>query len=270
VHAKGLIPAALPGWLQQLLKALPARLLGLFPADQPPNHVLINSYQPGCGIMVSNLLNSRFMPLAQMCFSVSASPPPTTTTREPPAPASSDMLLPAVLAHSLVCASNAAGLQLCARSSTVAVTAAYYHVRPEAVLSQTPVSRFVLLGPSPLSQPPLLSLRLCCAVLCCAVLCCAVLCHAILCHDAVLQPHEDGPLYHPVVLILSLGSLAVLRFWLKQETGQSVTLLTCSRAWCRLLASWLLASTGSNHWPTGYCWPHCVKLAYDAAVPLPC
>lgn len=52
VHAKGLIPAPIPSWLQQLLKALPAQLLGLFPADQPPNHVLINSYQPGCGIMV--------------------------------------------------------------------------------------------------------------------------------------------------------------------------------------------------------------------------
>lgn len=54
VHTKGLIPAPLPGWLQQLLTALPPQLLGLFPADQPPNHVLINSYQPGCGIMVGH------------------------------------------------------------------------------------------------------------------------------------------------------------------------------------------------------------------------
>ncbi len=52
VHAKGLIPATLPAWLQQLLNTLPSQLLDMFPADQPPNHVLINSYQPGCGIMV--------------------------------------------------------------------------------------------------------------------------------------------------------------------------------------------------------------------------
>lgn len=35
----------------------------------------------------------------------------------------------------------------------------------------------------------------------------------------MLQPHQDGPLYHPVVLILSLGSPAVLRFWRKQDEG---------------------------------------------------
>jgi hypothetical protein len=35
-----------------------------------------------------------------------------------------------------------------------------------------------------------------------------------------LQPHQDGPLYHPVVCILSLGSPAVLRFWRKQEEGR--------------------------------------------------
>lgn len=52
VHAKGLIPAPLPTWLQQLLARLPPQLLSLFPPEQPPNHVLINSYQPGCGIMV--------------------------------------------------------------------------------------------------------------------------------------------------------------------------------------------------------------------------
>jgi len=52
VHSKGLIPAPLPTWLEQLLAQLPQQLLQLFPQDQPPNHVLINSYQAGCGIMV--------------------------------------------------------------------------------------------------------------------------------------------------------------------------------------------------------------------------
>lgn len=31
------------------------------------------------------------------------------------------------------------------------------------------------------------------------------------------MPHEDGPLYHPAVAILSLGSTAVLRFWGKRS-----------------------------------------------------
>ncbi len=30
-----------------------------------------------------------------------------------------------------------------------------------------------------------------------------------------IMPHEDGPLYHPAVCILSLGSPAILRFWRK-------------------------------------------------------
>jgi hypothetical protein len=34
-----------------------------------------------------------------------------------------------------------------------------------------------------------------------------------------LQPHQDGPLYLPVVAILSLGAPAVLRFWKKQPEG---------------------------------------------------
>eukprot|EP00883_Tetradesmus_obliquus_P004074 jgi/Sobl393_1/14393/SZX67206.1 len=82
VHSKGLIPAPMPRWLQQLCSRVHSQLLPLF-GEQPPNHVLINAYQPGCGIM----------------------------------------------------------------------------------------------------------------------------------------PHQDGPLYHPVVLILSLGSPAVLRFWRKQDEG---------------------------------------------------
>jgi hypothetical protein len=43
--------------------------------------------------------------------------------------------------------------------------------------------------------------------------------HHALFAAVLLQPHEDGPLYHPVVCILSLGSPAVLRFWRKQEEG---------------------------------------------------
>eukprot|EP00775_Hariotina_reticulata_P014173 gene14173-14314_t len=48
VHSNGLIPAALPRWLDGLTQRV-HRDLQLF--DQAPNHVLINSYQPGCGIM---------------------------------------------------------------------------------------------------------------------------------------------------------------------------------------------------------------------------
>lgn len=34
-----------------------------------------------------------------------------------------------------------------------------------------------------------------------------------------IMPHQDGPLYHPVVAILSLGTPVVLRFWRKQPEG---------------------------------------------------
>ncbi|GIL86600.1 hypothetical protein Vretimale_11510 [Volvox reticuliferus] len=52
VHAKGLIPAPLPSWLQPLLTRLAAEggEGGLY-GGQPPNHVLVNSYMPGEGIM---------------------------------------------------------------------------------------------------------------------------------------------------------------------------------------------------------------------------
>ncbi|KAF6266172.1 hypothetical protein COO60DRAFT_646603 [Scenedesmus sp. NREL 46B-D3] len=50
VHSKGLIPAHTPRWLEQLSARIHRALLPLF-GEQPPNHVLINSYQPGCGIM---------------------------------------------------------------------------------------------------------------------------------------------------------------------------------------------------------------------------
>jgi hypothetical protein len=42
----------MPRWLEQLSSRIHSRLLPLL-GQQPPNHVLINSYQPGCGIMVS-------------------------------------------------------------------------------------------------------------------------------------------------------------------------------------------------------------------------
>jgi hypothetical protein len=53
VHGKGLVPAPMPAWLQALVAHVLARLPpGLFPPDAPPNHVLVNAYEPGCGIMV--------------------------------------------------------------------------------------------------------------------------------------------------------------------------------------------------------------------------
>lgn len=51
VHTKGLIPTPMPRWLEQLCTRVHEQL-PLF-GDQGPNHVLINAYQPGCGIMVS-------------------------------------------------------------------------------------------------------------------------------------------------------------------------------------------------------------------------
>lgn len=51
VHAKGLISAPLPHWLQQLVQRL-AQSTGMFAAESPPNHVLINAYKPGEGILV--------------------------------------------------------------------------------------------------------------------------------------------------------------------------------------------------------------------------
>lgn len=59
VHTKGLIPATLPRWLQQLCARVHMQL-PLF-GDEGPNHVLINSYQPGCGIMVSVIAQSAPM-----------------------------------------------------------------------------------------------------------------------------------------------------------------------------------------------------------------
>ncbi|GAB4816066.1 hypothetical protein N2152v2_003112 [Parachlorella kessleri] len=38
-----------------------------------------------------------------------------------------------------------------------------------------------------------------------------------------IMPHEDGPLYHPAVCILSLGSPAILRFWRKGGCSEANT-----------------------------------------------
>lgn len=51
VHKKGLIAAPLPGWLQPLLARLAADTGGLWGEGLLPNHVLVNAYQPGEGIM---------------------------------------------------------------------------------------------------------------------------------------------------------------------------------------------------------------------------
>lgn len=50
MHKKGLIPAPLPSWLQPLLGRL-AQDTGAYGEGQAPNHVLINAYRPGEGIM---------------------------------------------------------------------------------------------------------------------------------------------------------------------------------------------------------------------------
>jgi len=45
-----MIPEAMPDWAQRLCDSLVTA--GVFPADAPPNHVLVNEYEPGCGIPV--------------------------------------------------------------------------------------------------------------------------------------------------------------------------------------------------------------------------
>ncbi|KAF4517547.1 hypothetical protein B566_EDAN005111 [Ephemera danica] len=49
-HVKGMIAEDLPGWLSAQVDKVSQ--LGLFEADKRPNHVLINEYLPGQGIMV--------------------------------------------------------------------------------------------------------------------------------------------------------------------------------------------------------------------------
>ena len=52
VHQKGLIPAPLPSWLQPLVGRLGALLGQELYGGGAPNHVLVNAYAPGEGIMV--------------------------------------------------------------------------------------------------------------------------------------------------------------------------------------------------------------------------
>ena len=47
-HAKGMVPEPMPGWLSEQISAVAGT--GLF-RDKIPNHVLINEYTPGQGIM---------------------------------------------------------------------------------------------------------------------------------------------------------------------------------------------------------------------------
>lgn len=44
-----------------------------------------------------------------------------------------------------------------------------------------------------------------------------------------IHPHEDGPLYYPAVAILSLGSTATLRFWLKNQDTMAESSLGFSK-----------------------------------------
>ena len=40
-----------------------------------------------------------------------------------------------------------------------------------------------------------------------------------------IMPHQDGPLYHPAVCILSLGCPAIVRFWRKGECSEGTLVL---------------------------------------------
>jgi hypothetical protein len=52
VHERaGLLPAPLPSWLQPLLARLGGLAGGAYFCGLPPNHVLVNAYEPGDGIM---------------------------------------------------------------------------------------------------------------------------------------------------------------------------------------------------------------------------
>lgn len=44
-------------------------------------------------------------------------------------------------------------------------------------------------------------------------------------HVSGLIPHDDGPLYEPVVAVISLGT-AILNYWEKASNGQGTRLLT--------------------------------------------
>jgi hypothetical protein len=164
VEAKGLIPAPMPAWLRALCErvARDTRIYGAAAAgsegSQPgppqqllPNHVLINAYAPGEGIMVRASL-----------FSLS-SPNPQTTPRahSSAAPSSSNTTtLPQIKHHS--------------HSHSHARTHMHTHAPPPTTTNK---------------------------------------------NTKHTKPHEDGPLYHAAVAILSTGAPAVLRFWRKRDEG---------------------------------------------------
>lgn len=56
VTAKGLVPAPLPSWASEICKKLTADTQ-VFGGDA--NHILVNEYPPGGGIMVSSLFPAR-------------------------------------------------------------------------------------------------------------------------------------------------------------------------------------------------------------------
>ncbi|XP_050544741.1 alpha-ketoglutarate-dependent dioxygenase alkB homolog 6 [Daktulosphaira vitifoliae] len=58
-HVKGLIPENIPNWLNGFLKQISN--LGVFPGSNQPNHILVNEYLPGQGIM-PHLDGSLFYP----------------------------------------------------------------------------------------------------------------------------------------------------------------------------------------------------------------
>ena len=55
-----------------------------------------------------------------------------------------------------------------------------------------------------------------------------------------IMPHQDGPLYHPGVCIVSLGAPAIMRFTRKHCDGVGAPLMVgeqaaCQTPWCMLL-----------------------------------
>ena len=56
-HEKGMVPTKLPPWFQKICERL-SQETKIF--EKIPNHILVNEYLPGGGIMVSNSLYSFF------------------------------------------------------------------------------------------------------------------------------------------------------------------------------------------------------------------
>lgn len=155
VHAKGLIPAPLPAWLAAVCARLHAAVPALY-GHEAPNHVLVNEYQPGEGIMVRQEWHGGQTVLGQC--------------------SDSGWWASQVLGK----ASGVKGWQGMASPLT-----SRHAGRP-----RRPVAEW----------RRLLTLRICRICRC-------------------MQAHEDGPAYHPGVVILSLASPAILRFWRKADDG---------------------------------------------------